>query len=342
MSRKNHRRTRRHRPLRRSPPGAMPGLLKVDPASPLPEICVVAYGENAFVERKGTDLAFIQECLRTYAVTWVNVDGLGDAKVLQEIGSLFGLHPLAMEDVINLHQRSKVETYGDHQFIVTQMVDYKEMIEAEQLGLFLGKKFVVTFQEFPGPDCFEPVRERLRKNVGIVRGRGPDYLTYSLIDAVIDHYFPVLEVYGEKLDELEQQIINTPNPAQMPVIHEIKRELLFLRRMVWPQREAINVLVRDPLPGIQDETRVYLRDCQDHVMRIIDLLETYREVGSDLMDLYLSSMSNRTNEIMRVLTVISTVFLPLTFIVGVYGMNFDTSSPWNMPELKWKYGYVAT
>ena len=194
MSRKNHRRTRRHRPLRRSPPGAMPGLLKVDPASPLPEICVVAYGENAFVERKGTDLAFIQECLRTYAVTWVNVDGLGDARVLQEIGSLFGLHPLAMEDVINLHQRSKVETYGDHQFIVTQMVDYKEMIEAEQRGLCCGKKFVGAVKEFPGRDCFEPVRERLRKNVRIVRGRGPDYLTYSLIDAVIDHYFPVLEV----------------------------------------------------------------------------------------------------------------------------------------------------
>jgi len=318
----------------------MPGSIHVDPQAPSSLVTVIGYGNGDYSEIRQATLTDIKACLAKNAVTWVNIEGLGNGDLLKELTELFGLHPLAVEDVVNLHQRAKVENYDGTHFIITQMVELKEVIETEQLSLFLGKNFVLSFQEAPGPDCLEPVRERLRKNLGLVRHRGPDYLLYSLLDAVIDHYFPVLEAYGERLDDLEQEIVLKPNLGSMAFIHEIKRELLFLRRLIWPQRDALSILVRDPIPEIQDETRVYLRDCQDHVMRIIDLVETYREIGSDLMDLQLSSMGNRTNEIMRVLTVIATIFMPLTFIVGVYGMNFDPkASPWNMPEIEWKYGY---
>ncbi|MCA9094896.1 MAG: magnesium/cobalt transporter CorA [Planctomycetaceae bacterium] len=318
----------------------MPGSIHVDPQAPSSLVTVIGYGIGDYSEIRQATLTDIKACLEKNAVTWVNVEGLGNGDLLKELTELFCLHPLAVEDVVNLHQRAKVENYDGTHFIITQMVELKEVIETEQLSLFLGKNFVLSFQEAPGPDCLEPVRERLRKNLGLVRHRGPDYLLYSLLDAVIDHYFPVLEAYGERLDDLEQEIVLRPNLGSMAYIHEIKRELLFMRRLIWPQRDALSILVRDPIPEIQDETRVYLRDCQDHVMRIIDLVETYREIGSDLMDLQLSSMGNRTNEIMRVLTVIATIFMPLTFIVGVYGMNFDPkASPWNMPEIEWKYGY---
>lgn len=341
MAKKNHRRRNRYQHRRRPLPlGGMPGAIQVDPQAPTSVVTVIGYGAGDFVENHQATLSDIQDCLAKNSVTWVNVEGLGDAELLRGLTELFNLHPLAVEDVVNLHQRAKVENYEQTHFIITQMVELREVIETEQLSLFLGKNFVVCFQEAPGPDCLEPVRDRLRKNLGLIRHRGPDYLLYSILDAVIDHYFPVLEAYGERLDELEQEIVLRPNLGSMARIHEIKRELLFLRRLIWPQRDALSILVRDPIPEIQDETRVYLRDCQDHVMRIIDLLETYREIGSDLMDLQLSSMGNRTNEIMRVLTVISTIFLPLTFIVGVYGMNFDPKqSPWNMPELEWRFGY---
>jgi magnesium transporter len=211
-------------------------------------------------------------------------------------------------------------------------------LESEQVSLFLGPDFVVTFQERPG-DCLEPVRERIRKKVARIRDAGPGYLTYSILDAVIDHFFPLLEAYGERLETLEDRIILRPDRSVVAEIHDMKRELLYVRRAIWPQREALNTLVRDDIPHISAETRLYLRDCYDHCVRLIDLVETYREVCSDLMDLYLSSISNRMNEIMKVLTIISTLFIPLTFVVGVYGMNFDTASPWNMPELKWYFGY---
>lgn len=341
MAKKNHRlRNRFQHKNRQHPPGIMPGAIRVDPQAPASLVNIIGYGTDNFTEIQHAKLSEIKSCLQKFSVTWVNVEGLGNAELLKELTELFDLHPLAVEDVVNLHQRAKVENYEGTHFIITQMVELRDVIETEQLSLFLGKNFVLSFQEAPGPDCLEPVRERLRKNLGLIRLRGADYLLYSLLDAVIDHYFPVLEAYGERLDELEQQIVLRPNLGSMAHIHEIKRELLFLRRLIWPQRDALSVLVRDPIPEIHDETRVYLRDCQDHVMRIIDLLETYREIGSDLMDLQLSSMGNRTNEIMRVLTVIATIFMPLTFIVGVYGMNFDPhASPWNMPEIEWKYGY---
>jgi magnesium transporter len=340
MSRKKRpARNTKLRTKRRSPPGAAPGTLRVDPEAPQPIITVIAYSPDQVAEETLHDPQKLRQYLMEWPVTWVNVDGLGNADVLQQIADIFKLHPLALEDVVNVHQRPKIEHFADHHFVVTHMVDIHERLETEQMSLFFGKNFVLTFQEGVG-DCLDPVRDRIRQNVGRLRKAGPDYLMYAILDAAIDHYFPVLEVYGELLENMEEKILVSPNYTTVSEIHEIKRGLLTLRRLIWPQRDALNILVRDPVPMVTDETRVYLRDCYDHVARIIDLLETYRELGSDMMELQLSSVSNRINEVMRVLTVIATVFIPLTFISSIWGMNFDSkASPWNMPELEWYFGY---
>jgi len=242
--------------------------------------------------------------------------------------------------VLSVHQRPKIEQYGEYYFIVTRMVRLGEHLETEQLSLFLGKNFILTFQEGRPGDCLDLIRERIRQKGGRIREAGLDYLAYALLDAIVDCYFPILEEYGERLEAFEDEILTRPYGDTVARIHEIKRNLLTLRRAIWPQRETFNTLLRDELPLVTNETRLYLRDCYDHVTQLIDLIETYRELGADLIDVYLSSISNRTNEIMRVLTVISTIFIPLTFIAGVYGMNFNPSaSPWNMPELNWFWGY---
>lgn len=341
MSKRNHRikRDEAARQRRRTAPGAPPGTLKSDPDAPRPQIKVIAYSDQDFVEQEIQKPSELLSFLGRFPVTWINVDGLGDAQVLQELGQIFHIHPLALEDVINVHQRAKLEHYPGHQFLVFHQVDAGERVQSEQISLFLGSNFVLTFQEEAG-DCFDPLRVRMRQHVGLIRQSGPDYLAYSLLDSIVDHYFPLLESYGERLDDLETQIIKAPESTTMAQIHDIKRELLMLRRKIWPLRDALNTLVRDPVVQVTDSTRVYLRDCYDHIMRIIDLLETYRELSSDLLEFQLSSISYKINEVMRVLTVIATIFIPLTFIVGLYGMNFDPDvSPWNMPELKWYYGY---
>jgi magnesium transporter len=213
-------------------------------------------------------------------------------------------------------------------------------IQSEQLSLYLGPRFLLSFQEIPG-DCLDPVRSRLRQG-GALRERGSDFLAYAILDAVIDGYFPVLEHCGDRLESLEEEVLAHPSPAAVRRVHEVRRELLLLRRAVWPLREAVNALLRDPHPRLGEETRLFLRDCYDHTVQILDLVETYRELASGLTDVYLSSIGQRTNETMRLLTVISTIFIPLTFLAGVWGMNFDTaSSPWNMPELLWRWGYPA-
>lgn len=341
MSKHNHRvkRDAAARQRRRTAPGAPPGTLKIDPEAPRPLIKVIAYSDQELVEQEIENPREVLAYLGRYPVTWINVDGLGDAQILRELGEIFEIHPLALEDVVNVHQRAKLEHYPGHQFLVFHQVDPGERIQSEQISLFLGSNFVLTFQEEAG-DCFEPSRERMRQHVGLIRQSGPDYLAYTLLDAIVDHYFPLLESYGERLDDLETQIIKSPESTTMTQIHDIKRELLVLRRKIWPLRDALNTLVRDPVPHVTDSTRIYLRDCYDHIMRIIDLLEAYRELSSDLLEFQLSSISYKTNEVMRVLTVIATIFIPLTFIVGLYGMNFDPDvSPWNMPELEWYYGY---
>jgi magnesium transporter len=271
---------------------------------------------------------------------WINVDGVGDAAVVQEIGAMFNLHKLALEDVTNVHQRAKAEPYGDVLFVVAPMPLPNRVWEIEQLSLFVGRNFLISFQERPGGDCLDPVRLRIRAGVGRARSLIPGYLAYALLDAAIDNYFPLIEDCGERLDTLEDAVLGPPSRAIMPHILDVKRDLRVVRRAIWPLRDALNSLIRDQNPLIADETRVYLRDCHDHVIQIIDLLENYRDLASGLTDVYLSNVSNSTNEIMKVLTMFSTVFIPLTFIVGIYGMNFDRDHPLNMPELGWKYGYL--
>ncbi len=324
---------------RRTPPGAPPGSLTVDPQAPLPVIHVIGYGPDAVKEQKVEDLGAIVQCLGKFPVTWVNVDGLGDAAVLRGLGEIFSIHPLALEDVVNVHQRSKVDQYPNHLFIVGRMVGMGDRVEREQLSLFLGKNYVLTFQERAG-DSFNPVRERIRQPGRRARSEGPDYLAYALIDALIDGYFPVLEQYGERLESIEDDVLSRPDPQLVSRMHEVKRDLLTLRRAIWPLRETVNSLVREPSPLISDGTRIYFRDCYDHTVQIIDLLENYRDVASGLMDVYLSSVSNRLNEIMKILTILTALFIPLSLIAGIYGMNFNTAqSPFNMPELNWYFGY---
>jgi magnesium transporter len=330
------------RHLRASPnPGAAPGTLEELTDSPSPVIEVFAYGPDNLIERRIDDVADIEPLLGEWPVVWVNVAGLGGPETIERLGRIFKLHPLALEDVTYRHQRAKVEPYDDYIFFVGRMACETRSFETEQVSLFLGKNFVVTFIEDPG-DCFDAIRDRLRAASGTLRSAGPAYLAYSLIDSLIDAYFPLIEHYGERLDRLEDRVIVRPARHTISEIHDAKHDLRAVRRAVWPLREAVGALVRDPTELIDAETRVHFRDCHDHVVQIIDLVETYREVCSDLNDLYLSSLSNRMNEVMRVLTVIATIFMPLSFITGVYGMNFHTErSWWNMPELSWKYGYPA-
>jgi len=331
---------------RRTPPGAPPGTLIVDPDSPPPTVRIFAYGPEALIEKTLTAPQAVREFLGRWPVLWVDVEGLGDVEAVRYLGEVFGLHRLSLEDVLNVHQRPKIEQYPEYYFIVARMVSVEQSqwdaahLETEQLSLFLGKNFVLTFQEGKPGDCLEAIRERIRHKRGRIRDAGLDYLAYALLDSVLDCYFPLLEQFGERLETLEDEIVTRPTGDLVARIHEIRRHLLTLRRAIWPQRETFNTLLREETPLVTNETRFYLRDCYDHTSQLIDLIETYRELGADLTDVYLSSVSHRTNEIMRVLTVIATIFMPLTFIAGVYGMNFNpNASPWNMPELNWFWGY---
>lgn len=321
----------------------MPGTLKTAPGTLHPVVQLMAFNTNQVLEQTLQDLNGISRYLNNSFTVWINVDGFGDTSLIRQLGEMFKLHPLAMEDVINAHQRAKVEPYEDQLFIVTRWVSAMEHEhpEAEQISLFLGKNYVLTFQERPG-DCFDPVRERIRGARGRIRDAGADYLAYTLIDAVIDSYFPVMDRFVEHLDKLEDEVTIHVNPAVTEQIHEIRNDLLLLRRSIRPHREALNELVRDLHPLISNETRVFLRDCYDHTVQLIDLLEVYREMCNDLRDYYLSLVSNRMNEVMKVLTIIATIFIPLSFIAGVYGMNFNTGLPGNMPELNWPYGYLMS
>lgn len=325
---------------RQAPPGSMPGTIRTDPDAPHPVIRVMAWSPEDLLEEKITDVAQLKDILGEWTMTWVNVDGLGDAKTLTELADLFGIHKLALEDVVNVHQRAKVENYNDHLFIVARMINFLQgRLETEQISLFFGEGFLLTFQERAG-DCLDPVRDRIRKKSGRIRVGGPDYLAYAILDAVVDAWFPVLEEYGEIVEDMEDAILVKPDSTTVSRIHKVKRDLLLIRRTVWPTRETVNSLFREDM--VASETHFYLRDCYDHVIQVLDMVESYRDMASGLMEFYLSSVSNRMNEIMKVLTIIATIFIPLTFLAGIYGMNFDrTASTWNMPELGWKYGYPA-
>ncbi|MBU1190514.1 MAG: magnesium/cobalt transporter CorA [Gammaproteobacteria bacterium] len=324
------------------PPGTPPGTLVEHTASVTPfTLRVTDYSADVFTDEPVATAAECRDYLQHPTTTWIQVQGSPPPDALRELGEIFGLHSLALEDVLNKGQRPKVEAFDDELFVVLSLpsIDDGE-ITIHQVSLFFGKDYLVSFQDIPG-DFFAPVRKRLMNAGGKFRTRGADYLLYALIDIIIDAGFPVLDRFGEALDELETELLNTPGRETLHDIHHNRREMLLLRRMLWPQREVMNSLLRDEHPLIDADTRLYLRDCYDHTVQIIELLETYRDMLTSMLDVYMSSISNRTNDVMRVLTIIATIFIPLTFIVGVYGMNFGnkTNSPWAMPELNWYYGY---
>lgn len=341
MSKRKHRarRARRKRPSTRPPVGALPGLVSVPPGALPSRARVIAYDDGDLVERAITDAESLRADLAKSRVLWVDVAGLGDADLISGIGRVFDLHPLALEDVVHTHQRAKVDEYASGYYLVLRIPHQVEgCLELEQVSIFLGDKFVVTFEERQS-DCFDVLRDRIRKGNGKLRRAGPDYLVYALLDTVIDSYFPFVETYGDRLEDLEDRILTDPDQSVINAIHEVKRELLSIRRAVWPLREALNLLLREDRGRIGEETRLYLRDVYDHTIQLVELTETQREIASGLLDVYLSSVSNRMNEIMKVLTIIATIFIPLSFVAGLYGMNFDRRSPWNMPELGWRFGY---
>jgi magnesium transporter len=345
VSRKNRRR-RTPAIHRTTPPGAPPGVIAPHADHRKPTISVIAYGPGDLVAK---DVATPEEArglVDRHAVTWINVEGLGDAEAIERFGELFGIHRLALEDTVNVHQRAKVETYGDSLFIVLRMVaggtSNGDRCTTEQISLFVGPSWVISFQEGRPGDSFDRVRMRLRDVTAKMRKLGSDYLAYTLIDAAIDNYYPVLEGYAERLDELEDLVIQPATRRIIDELHAVKTDLLVLRRAIWPLRDAMAFLARGEHALITDDTRLYFRDCYDHVVQVVDLIETYRELTADLRDLYMSSLSNRINETMRVLTIFSTFFIPLTFIASIYGMNFDWedgAKPLNMPELHWYFGY---
>ncbi len=302
------------------------------------KITIFDYDEKNFEEK---EVKTVEECFSfkdKATVTWINVDGVHDSEVISKIGGHFGIHPLILEDIMNTAQRPKLEDMCDYIFIVLRMLNYegkKKAVLSEQISLIVGPNFVISFQEREG-DVFDPVRERIRTGKGRLRKMGPDYLAYVLIDAIVDNYFLILEKLGEQVEFLEEEIVSNPGRKTIQALHALKREMIYLRKSVWPLREVISGLERSGSSLIKESTDIFLRDVYDHTIQVIDTIETYRDMLSGMLDIYLSSVSNRMNEIMKVLTIIATIFIPLTFIVGIYGMNFEY-----MPELRWRWGYFA-
>jgi magnesium transporter len=302
------------------------------------KITILDYDEVRVQEKTVNEIEECFACKETRTVSWINVDGLHDVGAVERLAERFDIHPLTLEDIVNTQQRPKMEEYESYLYFVLKMLLYDDDsrgIQAEQVSLVLGKNYVISFQEKEG-DIFEPIRQRIRSGKGKIRKMGPDYLAYALIDAVVDHYFVILERSGEVIEELEEKVVTDPRPETIHDINRLKRDTIQLRRSVWPLREVISALERGESPVIQKSTRVYLRDVYDHTIQVIDTVETYRDMISGMHDTYLSSISNRMNEVMKVLTIIATIFIPLTFIAGIYGMNFQ-----HMPELGWRWSYFA-
>lgn len=310
--------------------GARPGTLVIDDDADEPQIRVIRYTLAEVNEREIDSVEQIAEELGKEGVVWIDVQGLGDEMLIRAIGDVFSIHMLALEHVVNVPQRPKTESYDAHQLYISRMVrvDERQELDIEQVTIFFGSNYVLTFQERHG-DVLDPVRRRIRSKKGPMRKLGPDYLAYAIIDTIIDGYYPVLEQYGEYLELLESRVIAAATPAMLDRINRIKRNLLVLRRGIWPQRDAINVMIRDDCPFVSDGVKVFLRDCYDHCVQVGDVLETFRETAGALLSTYLSAIGNKQNEVMRMLTIMASIFIPLTFMAGIYGMNFE-----QMPELK--------
>lgn len=316
-----------------------PGTVIVPADAQAPLLQLTAYGRDQIVQKRNATAAQIQELRGKYPVLWINAAGLGDSALIEELGEILGLHRLALEDMTTIPQRSKVEDYPNHLYAVTQVPTYDGDLHLEQISLFVGRDFVLSWREHGGP-CFDIIGKRLQVTAGTTRSASVDYLLYALLDAVIDSYFPVLEQLGEVFDELDDQVEADSDPEMIAQMRDIRHDVRQLRRVIWPLRDAIDDLIRTPPEHITQETLIHFRDCHDHTVQILDTLENYRDAGSDLRDYYATAISNRMNETIKVLTIISTIFMPLSFIAGVYGMNFEAKdSFWSMPELGWEYGY---
>ena len=319
--------------------GMAPGsLVYVGDRSGKIDMECLEYDRENFIEHRVTVDQIVATRRNGGAMAWINVEGIHDPSNLEKIGTAYGLHALTMEDILNTDQRPKLEDYITHLFLEMKMLRYdtaRGEVIIEQVSLILGDTYVLSFQEGIEGDVFDPVRDRLRNPNARIRSLGPDYLCYSLIDSVVDNYFVILETLGEQIEDLEMQLLEQPSIETLQSIHRLKRELIFLRKSVWPLREVVGALQRQESPLIASSTGPFLRDVYDHTIQVIDTVETYRDILSGMIDIYMSSISNRMNEVMKVLTIIATVFIPLTFIAGVYGMNFEF-----MPELKWRFGYL--
>jgi magnesium transporter len=300
------------------------------------KLSVINYDEVNFQEKEVNNFEEALSSRNKSSVTWLNIDGVHQPEIIEQVGKNFGMHPLVLEDIANTGQRPKMEDFDDYIFVVLRMLRFDEKeTKTEQISIILGRDFVVSFQEMEG-DVFDAIRERLRSNKGRIRKMGADYLAYALIDAVVDNYFMVLENLGETIEDIEDKLVTNPTAETLRTIHDLKREMVFLRKSVWPLREVISRLERSESPLINKSTFVYLRDVYDHTIQVMDAVETFRDMLSGMLDIYLSSVSNRMNEVMKVLTVIATIFIPLTFIAGIYGMNFRY-----MPELELAWSYPA-
>ena len=325
-------------------PGSVPGTLNISQDAIFPPIDLIDYDSEQAKLIPNLEPEACGEYFHTDSVSWFDIGGLGNEDFWQRIATVFVLHPLVLEDIVNVPQQPKIEDYHNQLVIITKMVLPNPEVEGlriEQVSFVLGQHYLLTVQEEPKQDCLEPIRQRIKFQKGNIRSKGTDYLAYALWDAIVDGFFPVLEIFSQKIEALEDEVIFNPNNGTLAKIYQAKRELLALRRAIWSQRNALNILIRDKSPLISDETIIYLRDCYDHAVQIIDIIETYRELTSGLTDIYLSAVGNKMNEVMKLLTVISSIFIPLTFVAGIYGMNFNPeASPWNMPELDWYWGYI--
>ncbi|HEX6981228.1 MAG TPA: magnesium/cobalt transporter CorA [Balneolaceae bacterium] len=327
-------------------PGLSPGTVEHIGQRHLDEIKITVheYSEKQLQQVSVDDIKDVQPYIDDPSRTWIKVDGLHDVEKLKSIGNYFELHPLIQEDIVHTTQRPKVEFYENCVFFVLKMLVWSEenqSVNSEQISIVLGPNFVLSFQETDN-SYFKPVLERLAIQGTRMRQRDTDYLTYALIDTVVDHYFSVVDRIAAEIEEVEELLLGDPDESVLQDIHKLRREIIFFRKSIWPLRDAINSVIRDESPFITDHTKVYLRDVYDHIVQLIDNAENYRDMILSLHDMYMSYVSNKMNEVMKVLTIIATIFIPLTFIAGIYGMNFNTEiSPYNMPELNWYWGYPA-
>lgn len=325
---------------RRSPVGASPGTLIADPAARRSELRLTLISPEKFKTIETASIDDVAGNFDKWPVLWLDCTGLASIPLIEEIGRIFSLHPLALEDVVNTGQRPKVDFFEEHAFVVLSMIDDAARHRYEQIAVFFGKKFVITFQEREG-DPFDPVRKRIESSMpNRLRQRGADYLAYALIDAIVDSYFPPVETSSETVEKIEDEMLDAPRKHQMGQLHDLRRGTNVLKGVLWPLRDALATLIRNDAPYVKAETKVFLNDTLDHALRLIELVETQRDTMTGLIEMHLSLSQARTNDVISLLTIISAVFIPLTFLVGVWGMNFDPdTSPWNMPELRAYYGY---